>query len=184
MTERKQDLLECILECFVQNGLQAVSMREAAKACGVEAAALYYYFINKKDMVTQCAELAIRELSEKMEMKTVSLLADYTHLAEHLMQEAQEYMPLMRFIVSVRVSPEYGDTITKSVQAFSRRYETYVQRAANRLDCHVERIRPIVYMMIVSIVNYLIFGEASLFLQQFAPIQQELGVIVSGGSER
>lgn len=99
------------------------------------------------------------------------------------MEEAREYIPLMRFIVSVRVSPEYGDNITESIQAFSQRYESYVQRMAQKIDCDVERIRPIVYMMIVSVVNYMIFGEASLFLQQFTPIQKELGLIVSGRKE-
>lgn len=181
MADRKQEILKRVLNCFIENGLNATSMRDAAKAVGIEAATLYYYFKNKEEMVTQCADLAIRELSEKMIARMIFHMFDFPHLAERLMVEARVHIPLMRFIVSVRVSPEYGDNITESIRAFSGRYESYVQRMAQKLDCDAERIRPVVYMMIVSVVNYMLFGEASLFMQQFVPIQKELSVIASGG---
>lgn len=183
MTDRKKEITKMVLDCFVKNGLLSTSMKDVAKDVGIQAGALYYHFKNKEDMVTQCAELAIREMSERLVFRAITYTNDIDHMTELLLQAAREYMPVMRFIVSVRVSRKYGENITAALADFSARYDSYAVRFAEKLGCDVELIKPIVYMLIVSTVNYMIFGESSLFIRQLAPIQRELKKIVSEGKE-
>lgn len=177
MVERKQEITKIALDCFVRNGLLSTSMKDVAKDVGVNAGALYYYYDNKEEMVTQCAEMAIREIAENLMERAIAGLDDVNHLTDRLLEAARKYMPVMRFIVSVRASM-YGENITKALEAFSAGYDSYVERFAAKLGCDSERVRQITYMLIISTTNYMIFGESSLFIRQLEPIRNDLNKLI------
>ena len=61
MTDRKREILQIAQELFKENGYEATSMRDIAKAAGLEAASLYSHFDSKDELL----ELTCFSIAEK-----------------------------------------------------------------------------------------------------------------------
>jgi TetR/AcrR family transcriptional regulator, cholesterol catabolism regulator len=66
-SNRRSDILEAAAKKFVENGFAQSTLREIATDCGIQAAAIYYYFPSKTDILTAVHEEGMRQIRDAVE---------------------------------------------------------------------------------------------------------------------
>lgn len=164
--ERKKELIHIFLDCFVENGLTVTSTKDLCKAGGLQNGGIYYYFETKEQIVLACTEEAIRRIEKSAFGMALEDLEDVANMMDHLGSLADELSPIMRFLVSICVSKEYGDQAKPYLVQLANRYPYYTDRIAKVLGCAKEEVEPFVHLSILALNNYMIFQERALFLPQ------------------
>ena len=164
-TERKQEIIDTCLDCFIENGLNT-STRKLSSALQLQTGGVYYYFKTKTDLVTACAEQAIKRIENRAFGIVLENIADIEKMLGSLGDMADELSPVMRFLVSVCVSEEYGARIKPALSQLAERYVYHTQKVAELLKCDEDTVRPYVHLCILALNNYMIFSERALFEPQ------------------
>ncbi|RWZ52796.1 TetR family transcriptional regulator [Labedella phragmitis] len=87
--ERRATVLEATWRVISQQGLEAATVREIAKAAGVSNGALAHYFTNKDDVLIQAHKLAYQRVYDRVAERAAGL--DTFELLSEMLHEA---MPL------------------------------------------------------------------------------------------
>lgn len=174
MTEKQEYIIEKSLACFVKKGLLGTNMADLGNAVGIRQGGLYYHFSSKEEIVLSCADLAVRQLENRLLAAAMKDVKDPDKLIVTLETQAKKNAPIMHFLVSVAVSRRYREKMKPTLKEFSSRYEAHAERLAKALDCELDEVRALSYTLIVSVVNFMIFGEETLFYQQMRPIVNEI----------
>ena len=96
------------LDCFVEKGLTVTTTTDLCNANNLQNGGIYYYFDTKEEMVLACAEEAISRIEQGAFSIALEDIKDVANMMDHLGTLADELSPVMRFLVSVCVSQEYG----------------------------------------------------------------------------
>lgn len=163
--ERKKEIIDICLDCFIENGINT-STRTLSSAMKLQSGGVYYYFKSKTELVTACAEEAIKRIETRAFGFVLRNVSDVEKTLDSLGDIANELSPTMRFLVSVCVSEEYGELIKPELSRLAERYVDYTQRIAELLNCDEDIVRPYVHLCILALNNYMIFSERALFEPQ------------------
>ncbi len=60
--EKRQELVDACLDCFVEKGLTVATTKDLCKAAKLQNGGIYYYFSTKEEIVLACAEEAISRI--------------------------------------------------------------------------------------------------------------------------
>ena len=177
--ERTKELIDACLDCFVKKGLTSTTSRDLCAAGDLQYGGIYYYFATKEEIVLACAEEAINRI-EKSAFNVVLEDENYvTDMTEHLGALADKMSPIMRFLVSVCVSPEYGEKVKPFLVKLAGRYPHYTRKIAEIIGCTKEEVEPYVHLSILAMNNYMIFNERALFLPQMEAAKKGLMMLAS-----
>ena len=171
--ERKKEIIDICLDCFIENGITA-STRTLSSAINMQSGGVYYYFKSKTELVTACAEEAIRRIESRAFGFVLKNISDIEKMLDSLADIANELSPTMRFLVSVCVSEEYGEQVKPALSQLAKRYVDYTQRIAKLLGCGEDIVRPYVHLCILALNNYMIFSERALFDPQIESAKSAL----------
>lgn len=172
--ERTKELVQIALDEFVKKGLTVTTTTDLCNAAGLQNGGIYYYFDTKETMVIACAEAAIERIEKRAFGVALENMGDIAYMMSHLGAMAEELSPVMRFLVSVSVSQEYGEKIKPSLVKLANRYPYYTEQIAKVLGCTPQEVEPYVHLSILAINNYMIFGEKALFEPQIQSAKREL----------
>ena len=160
--ERKKEIVDICLDCFIKNGINA-STRTLSSAINMQSGGVYYYFKSKAELVTACAEEAIGRIEDRAFGYALNNISDIEKMLDNIGNIASELSPTMRFLVSVCVSEEYGALIKPELSRLAERYVSYTKNVAELLGASEEVVRPYVHLCILALNNYMIFSERALF---------------------
>ena len=172
--EKTKELIQIALKTFVEKGLTVTSTKDLCTAAGLNSGGIFYYFDTKEQIVIACAEAAIDKIEKRAFGMVLEDMGDIESMMNQLGTMAYELSPVMRFLVSVCVSREYGDKIKPSLVRLANRYQYYTEQIANILGCMQQEVEPYVHLSILAINNYMIFGEKALFEPQMQSAKREL----------
>ena len=172
--ERKKELIDICLDCFVEKGLTATSSKDLCKAGNLQYGGVYYYFETKEDIVLACTEEAINRIEQSAFCMALENMKDVSDMMDHLVLLADRLSPIMRFLVSVCVSREYGEKVKPYLVQLAGRYPYYTNRIAEILGCTQQEVEPYVHLSILALNNYMIFNERALFLPQIEAAKRGL----------
>lgn len=172
--ERKQIIIEKCLDCLIEKGLTQTTTKDLCSAAGLQNGGIYYYFTSKEEIIEVCSEEAIKRIENKALGIAFNDVKDIENMDKSLKKVADEMMPVMNFLVSCRMSKEYGERVKPSLCRLAGRYVGYSERIAKVLNCDVEESKPFVYMLILALNNYMIFSEEALFIPQIELVKREL----------
>ena len=65
----------------------------------------------------------------------------------------------MRFIYQMAASPVYGEKIREKGKDFNLIYDRYAHQLAIALECDERALRPLVYLFISAVLDYVIWDE-------------------------
>ena len=164
--ERTRELIGVCLNCFVEKGLTSTSSKDLCRAGNLQYGGIYYYFETKEEIVLACAEEAINRIEQSAFGIVLNDIDDVADMMDHLVSLADELSPIMRFLVSVCVSKEYGEKVKPYLVQLAGRYRFYTSRIAAILGCDESEAEPFVYLTILALNNYMIFNERALFIPQ------------------
>lgn len=161
-TERKKEIIDICLDCFIENGINTPT-RKLSSAIQMQTGGVYYYFKTKSELVCACAEEAIRRIENRAFGIVLGNISDIEKMLDSLGDMARELSPVMRFLVSVCVSEEYGALIKPALSQLAERYVHYTKKIAELLKSDESTVRPYVHLCILALNNYMIFSERALF---------------------
>ena len=113
-----------------------------------------------------CAEEAISRIEQSAFSIVLEDINDVANMMDHLVTLADGLSPVMRFLVSICVSQEYGEKAKPYLVQLAGCYPNYTERIAEILGCTKEEVEPYVHLSILALNNYMIFNERALFLPQ------------------
>ena len=171
---RKRKLVETCLDCFVEKGLNVTTTKDLCDANNLQNGGIYYYFNTKEEMVLACAEEAIARIEQGAFDIVLEDIEDIANMMDRLGTLADDMSPAMHFLVSVCVSPEYGDKVKPYLVNLAGRYPYYTGRIAEILGCSREEAEPYVHLSILALNNYMIFNERALFRPQIEAAKRGL----------
>lgn len=86
MEDRKVQIIECAIEQFNKNGIQAATISQIAQAVGISKGTLYYYFPSKLELVDTCFEY-VKENAARMTLSKI----DYSAEPEKVIKDLVKY---------------------------------------------------------------------------------------------
>ncbi len=111
MIERKEEIIKVATVLFSKNGYDNTSTRELAKAVELSIAGLYYFFINKQEILFTILDSALNRLlisirstinnNEKPQMNIARII---DHVVKEIVENKMEISLLLK--ESQRLSPE------------------------------------------------------------------------------
>ena len=88
----QQRILEAVLDCIEQDGIQALTTREIAQAAGVNIASINYYFRSKDAAVAEALAMALKSMQEDVGAiladETIPFLSALEQVLDYLVQGA------------------------------------------------------------------------------------------------
>lgn len=173
-TKRTKEIISICLDCIIEKGLTVTTTTDLCNANNLQNGGIYYYFDTKEEMVLACAEEAIFRIEQSAFSIALEDIKDIANMVDHLGTLADKLSPVMRFLVSVCVSQEYGEKAKPYLVQLAGRYPYYTERIAEILGCTKEEVEPYVHLSILALNNYMIFNERALFLPQIEAAKKGL----------
>ncbi len=171
---RKQEVIDSCLETFMKQGLNHTSTRDLCKKLNMQPSHIFYYFKSREDIVIACAEEAKKRIETDLIGSALKNIDNPDKLEKGLYERATEMRPLMQFFVTVCSLPKYRDRIEPILTDLSIRYRHYNEKFAEKLKCSPGDVAPYVYIVINTMLSYMLFGYEKNYYAPQIPIVKKV----------
>ena len=155
----KDEILDRIFTYLVGSGLENVTICKLCKGTGIVQGSLYYWFGDKTSIICEVTEHGLRKVTDRIFAYVFASLGNLRGFFSGCLDEIAKYKPELRFIYQMAASPVYGETIRRTGWSFNLVYDKYVSELAPLLGCDGELLRPLVYLFISAVLDYIIWDE-------------------------
>ena len=152
-------ILDSTFNYLVKHGLENTTVRELCKYTGIAKGSIYYWFSNKQDLICEAAEYGLKKVVEKIFSYAFSNMENLREFFDDCFSEISKYKNELRFIYQMVASPVYGEKIRSKGQDLNFVYDKYVEMLAVRLQCSEEKLKPIVYLFVSAILDYVMWED-------------------------
>ncbi len=181
--ERKKEIIDVCLQTFMKNGLAHTSTKMLCKALNMHTGGIFYYFSTKDEIVIACAEEAKERIERDLFGIAINDLEQPEKLAKDLYERAVAMRPLMKFFVSVCSTSKYDQAIQPSLDKLSVRYKNYTEQFAEKLHSTPEAVAPYVYIVINTMLSFMLFGKTNFVAPQLELVYGVLTQILEKNKE-
>ncbi len=171
---RKQEVINVCLDTFMQKGLAHTPTKDLCVALNLNTGGVFYYFKTKDEIVIACAEEAKRRIVNDLFGIAVENIENPEKMAMDMHDKAVEMRPLMKFFVSVCATPKYEGAVSPLLDRLNVRYRRYIEQISEKLDCPAEEVAPYVYVVINTMLSYMLFGKANFVAPQLELVYGKL----------
>ncbi len=176
--ERKQEIIDGCLATFMKKGLVHTTSKNLNDGLHLNSGGVFYYFKTRDEIVIACADEAKRRIETDLFGIALGDLEYPEKLAKDLHERAVAMRSLMKFFVSVCASPRYEDSVQPLLDKLGDRYKFYVDQFAIKLDCTPEEVAPYVYIVINTMLSYMLFGKENFVAPQLELVYGKLVAIL------
>lgn len=155
----RSKILESIFPYLVNQGLENITIRELCKATGIAQGSLYYWFDDKTNIVCETTLYGLRKVTDEIFEYVFENLDNLRGLFSSCLDELCKYKKELRFVYQLAASPVYGEIIRDAGQDFNFIYNRYTHRLAIFLSCDENKLKPLVYLFISAVLDYIIWDE-------------------------
>ena len=159
MRDIKTEFLSASFGYFAENGLENMSIRNLCKATGISIGSVYYWFEGKEDLIASTAEYGLRVVLDKLLSHAVNSVNDIDGFFDGFINGVDKYADRIKFISQVVASPLYGEKLRNKVPEHRRMYDRYAEILAETLDCSVEDMKAVVYLMASIVLDYSVWSN-------------------------
>lgn len=152
-------ILDSTFNYLVKHGLENTTVRELCKYTGIAKGSIYYWFSNKQDLICEAAEYGLRKVVEKIFSYVFSNMKNLRKFFDECLSEINKYKNELRFIYQMAASPVYGGKIRGKGQDLNIIYDKYVEMLALRLQCSTQELKPLVYLFISAVLDYVVWED-------------------------
>ncbi|MEE9173044.1 MAG: TetR/AcrR family transcriptional regulator [candidate division NC10 bacterium] len=166
--ERRQQIIDTAATLFAQKGFRGTTTREIAQAVGVSEAALFKYFVNKKELYTAIIDSKSKTEEVLAAAGAAAARGDdrgvFEAVALTLIEGITQDTTLMRLLLFSALeghdlSTIFFETRVRKVHQFLRRYiETRITEGAFRTIDPLLAARSLVGMVIHYLLIHELFG--------------------------
>ena len=158
-TTDKSELSARIFPYLVERGLENITIREVCRGTGIVQGTLYYWFKDKTGIVCEAAQYGLKTVTDEIFEYVFASLNDLKGFFANCLDEISKYKKELRFIYQLSASPVYGEKIRKTGKDFNFIYDKYTHRLSLLLDCDEQTLKPLVYLFISAVLDYVIWDE-------------------------
>ena len=158
-TTDKSELSARIFPYLVERGLENITIREVCRSTGIVQGTLYYWFKDKTGIVCEAAQYGLKTVTDEIFEYVFASLNDLKGFFANCLDEISKYKKELRFIYQLAASPVYGEKIRKTGKDFNFIYDKYTHRLSLLLDCDEQTLKPLVYLFISAVLDYVIWDE-------------------------
>ena len=158
-TTDKSELSARIFPYLVERGLENITIREVCRGTGIVQGTLYYWFKDKTGIVCEAAQYGLKTVTDEIFEYVFASLNDLKGFFANCLDEISKYKKELRFIYQLASSPVYGEKIRKTGKDFNFIYDKYTHRLSLLLDCDEQTLKPLVYLFISAVLDYVIWDE-------------------------
>ncbi len=158
-TTDKSELSTRIFPYLVERGLENITIREVCRGTGIVQGTLYYWFKDKTGIVCEAAQYGLKTVMDEIFEYVFASLNDLKGFFANCLDEISKYKKELRFIYQLAASPVYGEKIRKTGKDFNFIYDKYTHRLSLLLDCDEQTLKPLVYLFISAVLDYVIWDE-------------------------
>lgn len=158
-TTDKSELSARIFPYLVERGLENITIREVCRGTGIVQGTLYYWFKDKTGIVCEAAQYGLKTVTDEIFEYVFASLNDLKGFFANCLDEISKYKKEFRFIYQLAASPVYGEKIRKTGKDFNFIYDKYTHRLSLLLDCDEQTLKPLVYLFISAVLDYVIWDE-------------------------
>ena len=158
-TTDKSELSERVFPYLVKLGLENISIRELCKGTGIAQGSLYYWFNDKTNIVCETTEWGLKKVTDEIFDYVFASLDDLRGFFSNCIDEISKYKKELCFVYQLAASPVYGEKMRADGKELNFIYDKYIRRLSERLNCDEQTLRPLVYLFISAVLNYVIWDE-------------------------
>lgn len=155
----KNMFLEKVFPVLVEQGLENITIRELCKETRIVQGTLYYWFKDKTSIVCEAAQYGLKMVTDEIFDYVFASLSDLRSFFSNCLDEVSKYKKELRFVYQLAASPVYGNKIRKTGMDFNFIYDKYTHRLSQMLDCDEQLLKPLVYLFISAVLDYVIWDE-------------------------
>ncbi len=157
--ERKEQMLETMLDIYVRNGLENTSMRNIASALEIGVSSLYAYFDSKENIVIETAKYYMGQLEntfkDEFEHLSPDLKAEIDMIYTLLVREKER----IRFIYQVVSSPLYGERGRRELEKIYTKYFKFSDSFAKFYNISKDGFEEVFMLFIATIHDFCIWDN-------------------------
>lgn len=158
-TTDKSELSARIFPYLVERGLENITIREVCRGTGIVQGTLYYWFKDKTGIVCEAVQYGLKTVTDEIFEYVFASLNDLKGFFANCLDEISKYKKELRFIYQLAASPVYGEKIRKTGKDFNFIYDKYTHRLSLLFDCDEQTLKPLVYLFISAVLDYVIWDE-------------------------
>ena len=158
-TTDKNELSERVFPYLVKRGLENISIRELCKGTGIVQGTLYYWFNDKTSIVCEATEWGLKKVTNEIFEYVFASLCDLRSFFSNCLDEISKYKKELRFIYQLAASPVYGEKMRADGKELNFIYDKYTRKLSARLNCDEQILKPLVYLFISAVLDYVIWDE-------------------------
>ena len=158
-TSDKNELSEKIFPYLVKHGLENITIRELCKEIRIVQGTLYYWFKDKTSIVCEAAQYGLKMVTDEIFEYVFASLSDLRSFFSNCLDEVSKYKKELRFVYQLAASPVYGEKIRATGKEFNLIYDKYTRRLSALLNCKEQTLKPLVYLFISAVLDYVIWDE-------------------------
>lgn len=155
----EEGILDSTFNYLVKHGLENITIRELCKGTGIAQGSIYYWFSGKQDLICEATEYGLRKVVDKIFSYVFSNMKNLHEFFDDCLSEINKYKSELRFIYQMAASPVYGGKIRSKGQDLTLIYDKYVDMLALRLQCSTQELKPLVYLFISAVLDYVIWED-------------------------
>lgn len=158
-TVDEKEVLDKVFSFLVRQGLENASIREICKGTGIAQGSLYYWFDDKTTIICEATEYGLKKITDKIFEYVFSSIDDLPNFFATCLDGISQYKEELRFIYQMVASPKYGDKLREDGKYFKLMYDKYAIKLAEHLNYDIQKVKPIVYLLVSSILDYAVWDD-------------------------
>lgn len=155
----EKEVLDKVFCFLVKKGLESASIREICRGTGLTQGSLYYWLSDKTTIICEATEFGLKKVTDEIFNYVFLSLGDLDKFFDECLDKISAYRDELRFIYQMAASPVYGEKIRSDGKYFRTMYDKYAIKLAEFIKCDVERLKPIVYILVSAVCDYAIWGD-------------------------
>lgn len=155
----EEGILDSTFNYLVKHGLENITIRELCKGTGIAQGSIYYWFSGKQELICEAAEYGLRKVVDKIFSYVFSNMKNLRKFFDECLSEINKYKNELRFIYQMAASPVYGGKIRGKGRDLNLIYDKYVEKLALRLRCSTQELKPLVYLFISAVLDYVVWED-------------------------
>lgn len=158
-TVDEDELLDMVFSFLVKQGLESASIREICRGTGIAQGSLYYWFADKTTIICEATEHGLKKVTDEIFEEVLSNIDDLSGFFDTCLEKINPYKDELRFIYQMVASPKYGERLRKDGKYFKSMYDKYAIMLAERLRYDVNKVKPIVHLLVSAILDYAVWDD-------------------------
>ncbi len=157
--KRQHELLSTVYSYIIKNGLENIHIRDLCQETGIAQGSIYYWYKNKENLIYEAACFGLEKVTVRLMELVYSGLEDIDGFFKTCLKNIQEYKEDLRFMYQLTSSPVYGDHMRSKEHGIIHVYEKYSKDMAYAIGCDEKQLRPLVYLFMSAILDYVIWED-------------------------